>query len=78
MTIPPGLGTRVPSEPGPNGCSPSREKCRSVITAVVQRAGVVVSTALMKAGAGEHDLVHWDADLCRRFMDAAMDAARAA
>lgn len=33
--------------------------------------GVIVSTALMRRGAGEDDLVRWDADLCRRFMDAA-------
>lgn len=33
--------------------------------------GIVVSTALKRAGAGENDLVHWDADLCRRLMDAA-------
>lgn len=33
--------------------------------------GVVVSTALMRKGASPDDLVRWDADLCRRFMDAA-------
>jgi predicted TIM-barrel enzyme len=36
--------------------------------------GVVVSTALMRGGAGPDDLVLWDADLCRRFMDAARAA----
>lgn len=33
--------------------------------------GVVVSTALMRKGAGADDLLLWDADLCHRFMDAA-------
>ena len=33
--------------------------------------GVIVSSALMRRDAGEDDLVRWDADLCRRFMDAA-------
>ncbi|MBM3571871.1 MAG: phosphoric monoester hydrolase [Alphaproteobacteria bacterium] len=33
--------------------------------------GVIVSTALMRKDAGGKDLVKWDADLCRRFMDAA-------
>jgi predicted TIM-barrel enzyme len=36
--------------------------------------GVVVSTALMRAGAGPDDLVQWDAGLCARFMDAARAA----
>ena len=33
--------------------------------------GVIVSTALMRKDAGEDDIVRWDADLCRRFMEAA-------
>ncbi|NKX43615.1 BtpA/SgcQ family protein [Roseicyclus persicicus] len=33
--------------------------------------GVIVSSALMRAGAGDDDILRWDADLCRRFMDAA-------
>lgn len=33
--------------------------------------GVIVSTALMRRDGGEDDVVRWDADLCRRFMDAA-------
>ena len=33
--------------------------------------GVVVSSALMRRDAGEDDVVRWDGDLCRRFMDAA-------
>jgi predicted TIM-barrel enzyme len=33
--------------------------------------GVVVSTALMRRNAGEDDIVRWDRDGCRRFMDAA-------
>jgi uncharacterized protein len=36
--------------------------------------GVIVSSALMRSGAGEDDLLQWDADLCRRFMDAARAA----
>jgi predicted TIM-barrel enzyme len=36
--------------------------------------GVIVSTALMRRGAGEDDVLCWDADLCRRFMDAARAA----
>ncbi|MEO1103869.1 MAG: BtpA/SgcQ family protein [Pseudomonadota bacterium] len=33
--------------------------------------GVVVSSALMRRTASEDDLLRWDADACRRFMDAA-------
>lgn len=33
--------------------------------------GVIVSSALMRAEADEDDILRWDADLCRRFMDAA-------
>lgn len=33
--------------------------------------GVVVSSALMRRDADPGDLVRWDADLCKRFMDAA-------
>ncbi len=36
--------------------------------------GVVVSSALMRKDAGPDDIVRWDADLCRRFMDAARAA----
>ena len=36
--------------------------------------GVVVSTALMRKSAGQEDLLRWDSDLCRRFMDAARAA----
>lgn len=36
--------------------------------------GVIVSTALMRRHAGEDDLVRWDKDLCRRFMEAARAA----
>jgi predicted TIM-barrel enzyme len=31
--------------------------------------GVIVSTALMRKSAGEDDVLRWDIDLCRRFMD---------
>jgi uncharacterized protein len=33
--------------------------------------GVIVSSALMRSGADEDDILRWDGDLCRRFMDAA-------
>jgi predicted TIM-barrel enzyme len=33
--------------------------------------GVIVSTALMRKDARDGDVLRWDADLCRRFMDAA-------
>jgi predicted TIM-barrel enzyme len=36
--------------------------------------GVIVSSALMRPDAGADDLLQWDADLCRRFMDAARAA----
>jgi predicted TIM-barrel enzyme len=36
--------------------------------------GVIVSTALMRADASPGDLVRWDSDRCRRFMDAARAA----
>ncbi|WP_108661305.1 BtpA/SgcQ family protein [Acuticoccus kandeliae] len=36
--------------------------------------GVIVSSALMRRDAGEDDLVRWDLDLSRRFMDAARAA----
>jgi len=36
--------------------------------------GVIVSTSLMRAGASEADILRWDADLTRRFMDAARGA----
>jgi predicted TIM-barrel enzyme len=36
--------------------------------------GVVVSTALMRVDAGPEDLIRWDADRCRRFMDTARAA----
>jgi predicted TIM-barrel enzyme len=37
--------------------------------------GAVVSSALMRRDAGPDDPVRWDADLCRRLMDAARGAA---
>lgn len=46
----------------------------NVARALAAAQGVVVSTALMRKGAGADDLVHWDADLCARFMDAARRA----
>lgn len=33
--------------------------------------GVVVSSALMRKGAAKNDVLRWDTDLCRRFMDEA-------
>ena len=33
--------------------------------------GVIVSTALMRKDTGRSDVLRWDIDLCRRFMDAA-------
>jgi uncharacterized protein len=33
--------------------------------------GVIVSTSLMRPGASSHDVLRWDLDLTRRFMDAA-------
>jgi predicted TIM-barrel enzyme len=33
--------------------------------------GVIVSTALMRKDTGRSDVLCWDIDLCRRFMDAA-------
>lgn len=43
----------------------------NVTEALAVSDGVVVSSALMKRGAGPEDLVRWDVDLCRRFMDRA-------
>ena len=47
----------------------------NVARALQSADGVVVSTALMRKGAAPDDPVQWDADLCRRFMDAARAAA---
>jgi predicted TIM-barrel enzyme len=44
---------------------------RNVRRALAASAGVIVSTALMRKGSGATDVVRWDADLTRRFMDAA-------
>ncbi|MBC7157426.1 MAG: phosphoric monoester hydrolase, partial [Rhodobacteraceae bacterium] len=43
----------------------------NVAQALAAAQGMVVSTALMRRGAAPDDPVQWDADLCRRFMDAA-------
>jgi len=43
----------------------------NVTEALAASDGVIVSTALMRKGAGEDDPLRWDIDLCRRFMDAA-------
>ncbi|MEM9899813.1 MAG: BtpA/SgcQ family protein [Pseudomonadota bacterium] len=47
---------------------------QNVTTALETADGVIVSSALMRTGAGAEDVVRWDTDLCRRFMDAAQDA----
>jgi predicted TIM-barrel enzyme len=36
--------------------------------------GVIVSTSLMRREAGSEDVLRWDRDLTRRFMDAARAA----
>lgn len=46
----------------------------NVAEALAAAQGVIVSTALMRRDAGPDDLVRWDADLCRRFVDAARAA----
>jgi Predicted TIM-barrel enzyme len=43
----------------------------NVARAMAASQGVVVSTALMRPDSKEGDLLGWDLDLCRRFMDAA-------
>lgn len=43
----------------------------NVGTALKAASGVIVSSALMRRTARADDLVHWDAALCNRFMDAA-------
>ncbi|MEM6889417.1 MAG: BtpA/SgcQ family protein [Pseudomonadota bacterium] len=43
----------------------------NVAEALAASDGVFVSSALMKSGAGANDLVRWDLDLCRRFMEKA-------
>ncbi|MEM9394584.1 MAG: BtpA/SgcQ family protein [Pseudomonadota bacterium] len=43
----------------------------NVSDALSSSNGVVVSSALMRKDAEPEDLVRWDADLCRRFMDRA-------
>ncbi len=47
----------------------------NVAEALAKTDGAVVSSALMRTGVGPDDLVRWNADLCRRFMDAAGAAA---
>jgi uncharacterized protein len=44
---------------------------QNVATALGASQGVVVSTALMRKDAKETDVLRWDIDLTRRFMDAA-------
>lgn len=46
----------------------------NVAAALAASEGVIVSTALMRGDAGPDDLIRWDADRCRRFMDAARAA----
>jgi membrane complex biogenesis BtpA family protein len=46
----------------------------NVTEALTAASGVIVSSALMRKGAAEEDLIQWDADLCRWFMDAARAA----
>lgn len=41
----------------------------NVAEALAASDGVIVSSALMREGAAEDDLLRWDADRCRRFMD---------
>lgn len=43
----------------------------NVVEALAASDGVIASTALMREDAGSDDLIRWDADKCRRFMDAA-------
>lgn len=43
----------------------------NVDEAMAHADGVVVSSALMRRDAAPDDLLRWDVDLCRRFMDAA-------
>lgn len=43
----------------------------NVAEALAAADAVIVSSTLMRKDLGENDLVRWDADLCRRFMDAA-------
>lgn len=43
----------------------------NVAQALAASDGVVVSTALMRQGAAEDNVLRWDADLCARFMNAA-------
>lgn len=43
----------------------------NVAEALAASDGVIVSSALMRKGAADDDVIRWDADLCRRFMDAA-------
>ncbi|MDW3221820.1 MAG: BtpA/SgcQ family protein [Paracoccaceae bacterium] len=44
---------------------------QNVAEALAASDGVIVSSALMRQGAHEDDLVRWDMDLCRRFMERA-------
>ncbi|MGP9820738.1 BtpA/SgcQ family protein [Salinarimonas sp. NSM] len=46
----------------------------NVAQALGAAQGVIVSTALMRRDAAPEDVLRWDADLCRRFMDAARAA----
>lgn len=43
----------------------------NVAEALAGSDGVIVSSALMRRDAGRDDLLRWDIDLCRRFMEAA-------
>lgn len=44
---------------------------RNVARALASTDAVIVSTALMRKPSGPNDLLHWDADLAQRFVDAA-------
>ncbi|MGZ2257114.1 BtpA/SgcQ family protein [Roseobacter sp. A03A-229] len=46
----------------------------NVAEALATADGAVISSALMRKGASPADLIRWDADLCRRFIDAARGA----
>ena len=58
----------VPSKPLMIGGGVTKD---NVAHALAASDGVIVSSALMKAGADADDLVRWDVDLCNRFMEAA-------
>lgn len=46
----------------------------NVADALGAAEGVIVSSALMRKDADKDDLIRWDADLCKRFMDTARAA----